>query len=89
MPPRHKRQDRTVAGVYRLVAPSDSTDLPDFADHGHAIALYIGTTAGNVVFTQADNTDVTVPVTAFQTLPCTASRVKLTGTTATTIHAIY
>jgi len=64
------------------ITPSDSTDLVSPG------TLYLGVT-GNLVVTVRDGGDVTfsnVPVGFF---PVNVSRVKSTGTTATSIVALY
>lgn len=63
------------------VTPNDSTDLTNNS------ILYVGG-SGNVVATTADGQDITlVGVSGF--VPVLFSRVKSTGTTATSIVALY
>jgi len=71
---------------YVPVTPSDSNDLAD----GVARTLYIGSGAGKnvVVITRAGNTR-TIPVADNFFLYGQFSRVKSTGTTATSIFALY
>ena len=79
-----KNEDNVIIRRYIAVTPNDSTDIT-----AGAIGLRIGSTAGDVVFTD-ENGDVTLAVAAYEFIPCTTvSRVKSTGTTATAIHAVY
>lgn len=67
------------------VAPSDSTNLTNGATKG----LYIGG-AGNVSVTMADGNDVTFTALASGVIhPISVLKVKATGTTATSILAVY
>lgn len=66
------------------VTPSDGSDLAQATR-----ALYIGV-AGNVAVNMPDGGSVTfVGLTAGQILPIRAKRVLATGTTATSIVALY
>lgn len=73
--------------VYDMVpvTPNDSTD--NVGAGNVAIGLYIET-GGDVVFLNKDGNERTVTVPDFHTLTCSVSRVKSTGTTATSIHAL-
>jgi hypothetical protein len=83
--PYRKNQDAVIIDRYELVTPHDSNAISVCC-----IGLDIGDTAGAVVITQADGNDVTLPVAANSYVPCTSiTLVKNTGTTATTIHALY
>jgi len=67
------------------VTPNDSTDLSGGVTRG----LYIGA-AGNVAVLMADGSAVTLTALAVGvTHPIAVSRVKSTGTTATSILALY
>lgn len=71
------------AGRAEAVTPSDSTDLTYLSR-----ALWIGV-AGNVAVTMASGDAVTfVGVAAGTLLPVRVSRVKSTGTTATSLVAV-
>ena len=66
-----------------VVTPSDT------ADQGNVRGLYVGG-AGNVsIVTAAGNTCVFTGVTAGSILPVRCTKVRSTGTTATTIVALY
>lgn len=75
-----KRSIDSVSGAAFAVTPSDSADI------NATRALYIGA-AGDVAVVMADDaSEVTfVGVTAGAILPVRVSRVKATGTTATSI----
>lgn len=77
--------DITAPAVeFQAVTPSDATDLTRFTR-----ALYIGV-GGNVVCVDFLNNVVTfVGVTAGSVLPIRVARVNATGTTATSIVALY
>lgn len=67
------------------VSPSDTTDLTDGATKG----LYVGGT-GDVVVTMANGADITLTgLSAGVVHPLSVTGVKLTGTTATGIVAMY
>lgn len=75
--------ETTSAKLFLTVTPSDSTVLP--AD---VRALYVGT-GGNLVVTDQAGTDATFPnVPTGALLPIRATKVKATGTTASTIIAL-
>jgi len=77
----------TTGLVYDLypVTPNDSTD--NVGAGNVAIGLYIET-GGTVVFLNKDDIERTVTVPDFFYLISSVSRVKLTGTSATGIHAL-
>ena len=87
----HKDPDRRTAGIWKLVTPADGDDLPD----DRCVALHIGATPGDVVVEQVDGSDpsgrsqLTIQAVAGVYLPGQWLRVRATGTTAATIHAIY
>jgi hypothetical protein len=67
------------------VAPSDSTDLPNGITKG----LYVGTT-GDVVAVFAGDTEIKLTGLASGVFhPISVKQVKATGTTATSIVAVY
>lgn len=67
------------------VTPSDSADLPN----GICRALYVGG-AGDLVVDTANNTSITFTgAVAGSILPLNVKRVRATGTTATSIVALY
>lgn len=69
----------------KAVTPSDADDLPD----GACRALYVGG-AGNVSVVTLDGDEVTfVGVAAGTALPVRLTAVKSTGTTATSLLALY
>ncbi len=75
--------ETTSAQLFLTVTPSDSTVLP-----ANVRALYVGT-GGTLVVTDQAGTDATfsnVPTGAL--LPIRATKVKATGTTASTIIAL-
>lgn len=75
------RLARVTAAEAKSVSPSDSTDLPNIAQAG----LWVIAT-GNVKFKDAQGNDVTLTaVPAFTRIPIAASRVYLTGTSATVL----
>ena len=68
----------------KTVTPSDTVDLPDAVR-----ALYIGV-AGNLAIETVDGSDLTfIAVTAGSIYPFKAKKVKSTGTTASSIVAIW
>lgn len=67
------------------VTPNDTTNLSGGATKG----LYLGA-SGNVVVTMADGTDATFTALASGVIhPISVLKVKATGTTATSILAVY
>jgi hypothetical protein len=72
-----------VASDIQPVTPSDTADLPVAA-----ISLYIETGGAVVLDTPSGASPRTVTVGDNQLLPCAATRVHATGTTATGIHAL-
>lgn len=80
------KNDYTPLNDIQPVTPNDSTDLP-----GGTTRAFIFTGAGNVKFTTAAGTTVTLPISAnwFGVQYIRASRVWATGTTATGIFACY
>ena len=74
------------AGVLRAVTPHASNDLTD----GPCRALWIGGTGDIAVIAKDDTAAVTiVGVPAGTVLPISAKAVRVTGTTATSIVALY
>lgn len=72
------------AQKWAAVTPSDATSLP-----GRCLGIYVGGT-GDVALVGEDDVAVTfVGVPAGTVLPCGAKRVNATGTTATSIVALY
>lgn len=68
-----------------VVAPSDTVDLVD----GPTAGLYVGG-AGNIAAIMADGNEVTFTALSIGVVhPISVKRVKLTGTTATLILAMY
>lgn len=63
------------------ITPNDSTDIPD----GPVFAIRCRGSAGNVVITTVAGNDRTYPIAADETIIVGVSRVKSTGTTATTL----
>lgn len=70
----------------RVVAPSDSTDLPE----GPARAIWVGAT-GDIALVLLDDTDPVIftVASAPALIPFLVKRVRATGTTATAIRALY
>ena len=66
------------------ITPNDSTDLPA----GDTRAIYIGGDGNLAVITAAGNSVTFVGLKAGSVLPVRASRVKSTGTTATSLIAL-
>lgn len=66
-----------------VVTPSDT------ADQGNVRGLYVGGTGNVSVVTAAGNTCVFTAVPAGAILPVRCTKVNSTGTTATTIVALY
>ena len=66
------------------VTPSDSTDLTNVTR-----ALYVGGAGALVIITQGGDTVTFAAVPAGTTIPVCASRVKSTGTAATSIVALW
>jgi hypothetical protein len=66
------------------VSPSDTVDLTDVSR-----ALFVGGAGNLTVIMQDGTTAVFTAVIAGQVLPIQASRVKATGTTATSITAMW
>lgn len=76
-------QTPNPSGQAVAVTPSDATDL------GSTRGLYIGV-GGNLVVTMLDNTNVTfVAVPSGTILPIRVQKVRATGTTASSIVALY
>lgn len=77
-----------LTGFARDVVPVTPNDSADIVEGAVALAIICKGDAGNVVITTADGSaDRTYPIAAGETLPVAISRVKATGTTATTIWA--
>lgn len=69
----------------KAVTPSDTIDLPD----GPSRALYIGGSGNVSIITGGGSVATFVGLTAGQMLPIEVVRVRATGTTATSLLAIY
>lgn len=68
----------------KLITPSDADTFE------RPVNVWVGATSGNVVCTPANGgTNVTIPVAANSYLPVRVIAVLSTGTTATTLHAVY
>lgn len=65
------------------VTPSDGADVIS----GQAVFITCKGAAGDVVITTVDGNDRTYPIAVGEVLPVGVTRVKATGTTATTIWA--
>lgn len=76
-----------LTGLCRDVQPVTPNDSSDILTSGDAVFIQCKGTAGNVVMTTADGTDRTFPISADEIVPVGVTRVKATGTTATTLWA--
>lgn len=76
------------SGKMRAVTPSDSADLPD----GQTRGLYIGSISGGAGMSVIDATGATVTIAglvAGAVYPFKVRRVRSSGTTASSILALY
>ena len=76
-----------LTGLCRDVIPVTASDTVDIAADTVAVGIVCKGTAGNVVITTVMGVDRTYPIAVDEVLPVGISRVKATGTTATTIWA--
>lgn len=76
----------TPGGSLAAVTPSDTVDLPG----GIAKALWIGAAGAVAIIAENDTVAVTLAgAAAGQLIPIRTKRVKATGTTATSIVALF